>query len=188
MLLNLTIDEASELIESADMIREDQVIPGHFRPCSKSPYQNGYDWLYRYEKTMAEFLESKLVSYPSDLIGQKSLLHEALSNAFCHAHHRNRLKPITVRYVLGGKGLIMQVIDGGKGFNTQKVYKQYRKKRRYLTSIGNGIRQMAKSRHYGVFYNSKGTAFQLLHLYEQKLDDLFSDRLVAATESRVEMA
>lgn len=188
MLLNLTIDEASDFIDSAEKIKEDQVIPGHFRPCPESPYQTGYDWLYRYEQTMAQFLEPKLKSQPDDLIGEKSLLHEALSNAFDHAHHHDRLRPITVSVLLGDKGFIIQVADCGKGFNLQKVYKHYRKKRRYLTTVGNGIRRMAETHQYGVFYNPKGTQVHLLYLFKNNLEDLFSDRLAVVPKAQAATA
>jgi hypothetical protein len=188
MLLNLTIDEAGEFIEFAEIIKEDKVIPGHFRPCPESPYPAGYDWLYRYEQTIAEFLEPTLKSHPDDLIGEKSLLHEALSNAFEHAHHHDRLKPITVSVLLGDKGFVIQVADCGKGFNLQKVYKHYRKKRRYLSTVGNGIRRMAEAHQYGVFYNSKGTQVHLLYMFDDKLDDLIADRLAVQPEPQVEAA
>lgn len=186
MLLNLSISQAVDFLESPEIIREDKVVPGHFRPCPDSPYGTGFDWLYRYERSIAEFLKPLLKFYPSDLIGEKSLFHEALSNAFCHAHHRNTLQPISVRFMLGDKGLIIRVADRGKGFNVQKVYKQYRKKRRYLTSVGNGIRLMAASQRYGTFYNDKGTSLYLLYPFEKKLVDLPSDRIAAMPERKVE--
>jgi hypothetical protein len=182
MLLNFDVSQASEFIESPETIREDRVIPGHFRPCPESPYGAGFDWLYRYELKIATFLEPWLKSPLSDLIGEKSLLHEALSNAYCHAHHRDPLKPITVRVLLGSQGLIIQVNDCGKGFNVQKVYKHYRKKRRYLTCVGNGIRLMAASSRCGAFYNQKGTAVHLLYPFHQKLDELSSNRIDATPE------
>lgn len=188
MLLNLTIDKASEIIESAEIIKEDRVIPGHFRPCAKSPYQPGYDWLYRYEQTMIKFLKSKLKSHPTDLIGEKSLLHEALFNAFCHAHHHDRLKPITVSVLLGDRGFIIQVSDLGKGFNLQKAYKHYRKKRRYLTTVGNGIRRMAEADQYGVFFGPKGTQVHLLYLFDNNLNDLFADHLAVVPKSQAKAA
>lgn len=186
MLLDFNFDQACDFLESAEIIREDQVIPGHFRPSPESPYGTGYDWLYRYELKIAAFLESRLQSFPSDLIGAKSLLHEAMSNAFRHAHHRNPLKPITVRFFMGNHGLMIRVADCGKGFNVQKSYKHYHKKRRYLTSVGNGIRLMAASPRYGVFYDQKGTAFHLIYLFEKELAELSSQRLSAAPELQVE--
>ena len=188
MLLNLTIDEACNIIGSAEIIKEDQVIPGHFRPCPESPYPPGYDWLFRYEQTMAEFLESKLKSHSGEMIGEKSLIHGALSNAFCHGHHLDRLIPITVSVLLGDKGFIIQVADRGKGFNLQKVYKHYRKKRRYLTTVGNGIRRMAEACQFGIFYDQKGTRVHLLSLFDDNLDDLFADRLAVVPASQAEAA
>jgi hypothetical protein len=186
MLLDLSIDQACDFLESTEIIREDQVIPGHFRPCPESPYGTGYDWLYRYEHKIAAFLQSRLQSLPSDLIGAKSLLHQAMSNAYCHAHHRNMLKPIIVRFISGDQGFMIRVTDCGKGFNVQKTYKHYRKKRRYLTSVGNGIRLMAAAPQYGVFYNQKGTAFHLIYLFEKELAELSSGRISAAPEPQVE--
>jgi hypothetical protein len=182
MLLNLDVSKASEFIEAPEVIRKDQVIPGHFRPCPESPYGQGFDWLYRYELKISAFLKPWLKPPPSDLIGEKSLLHQALSNAYCHAHHRDPLKPITVRVLLGSQGLIIQVNDCGKGFKVQKVYKHYRKKRRYLTCVGNGIRLMAASSRYGAFYNQQGTAFHLLYPFHKKLDELSSSRIDAKPE------
>ncbi len=188
MLLNLNIGQACDLIDSPEMIREDQVIPGHSRPCPDSPYGTGYDWLYRYERTIAAFLEPWMKPHHSDLFGNKGLLHQALSNAFCHAHHRNPLQSITVRILLGGQGLIIRVTDCGKGFNVQKLYKHYRKKRRYLTSVGNGIRLMAAAPHYGIFYNQNGTEFSLLYLFEKRITELSPELFATQPEPLVETA
>lgn len=186
MLLDFNFDQACDFLESVEIIREDQVIPGHFRPCSQSPYATGFDWLYRYELKIASFLELRLQALPSDLIGEKCLLNEAMTNAFCHAHHGNTLKPITVRFLLGSQGFMIRVTDCGKGFNVQKTYKHCRKKRRYLTSVGNGIRLMAASPQYGVFHNQKGTAFHLIYLFEKELAELSFDRIATAPEHQVE--
>jgi hypothetical protein len=188
MLLNLTMEEAGDFIESAEIIKQDQVIPGHFRPCPASTYKSGLDWLYRYEQAMLDFLAPKLASRPDDLMGEKSLFHEAMCNAFCHGHHRDRLKPITVTVLLGDKGFMIRVADGGRGFNLQKVYKHCRMKRRFLTAAGNGIRRMAHSERYGVFFNRKGTEFHLLYLFENKLAEHFSDRFAVFLEPCAEAA
>jgi len=50
------------------------------------------------------------------LTGEMGLIYIALSNAFCHGHHKDPLKPITVIVLLGAKGLIIRVSDCGKGF------------------------------------------------------------------------
>jgi hypothetical protein len=188
MLLDLTREEAEDFIASAEVIKQDQVIPGHFRPCPESTYQPGFDWLYRYEQTLLKFPNPKQASHPDDLTGEKSLFHEAMCNAFSHAHHRDRLKPIMVSVVLGDKGVMIQVADGGRGFNLQKAYRHYRMKRRYLTAAGDGIRRMAESKRYGVFYNRKGTKFHLLYLFSNNLAEHFSDRLAVVLEPHAEAA
>jgi hypothetical protein len=188
MLLTLGPDQALELIESPELMREDQVIPGHFRPVPGSPYGPGYDWIYRYEGKLARFLEPLLQYHQSELTGEKGLLYQALSNAFCHAHHKDRLKPITVSVLLGEKGLIVRVSDCGKGFNVPRVYKHCMHKKRYLTSVGNGIRFMAASPHFGVFYNQKGTQINLLYLFKNGLGTLSSDLIAAAPGQQIEYA
>jgi len=137
---------------------------------------------------MLRFLPPKLASHPDDLFGEESLFHEALCNAFIHGHHRDRLKPITVTVLLGDKGVMIRVADGGRGFNLQKVYRHCRMKRRYLTAAGDGIRRMAESHRYGVFYSHNGTEFNLLYLFEDKLAEQFSDRLAVNLEPCAEAA
>lgn len=186
MLLTLDCDQALELIEAPELIREDQVIPGHFRPFPGSPYGPGYGWIFRYEGKLARFLEPLLKSHQVELTGEKGLLFQALSNAFCHAHHKDRLKPITVSVLLGRTGLIIRVSDCGKGFNVPRIYKHYVYKKRHFTSVGSGIRFMAASPHFGIFYNQRGTQINLLYLFEDGLNRLSSDLVAAAPEQQVE--
>ena len=188
MLLTLAPSQAFELIESLEMIREDQVIPGHFRPCKDSPYGPGYDWIYRYTLKIGNFLEQQLHPHHMELIGERGLLYQALSNAFCHAHHKDPLKPITVNVMQGRIGLIIRASDSGKGFKVQKIFKHYTKNKRHFTSVGSGIRLMASSPHYGIFYNQKGTQINFLYLFENGLTSLPADLIVAAPEQQVECA
>ena len=80
MLLTLTPDQALELLESLETIREDNIVPGHFRPCPDSPYGPGYDWVYRYESKIGPLLEPFLNPHQSELLGKHGLLLQALSN------------------------------------------------------------------------------------------------------------
>ena len=73
-------------------------------------------------------------------------------------------------------------------FNLRKVLNHYRKKRRYLTTVGTGIRRMAETHQYGVFYNPKGTEVHLLCLFDDNLDDKFADRLAVAPPTQAEAA
>lgn len=186
MLLTLRPSQVHELIESLEMIREDKVVPGHFRPCTDSPYESGYDWLYRYERSIALFLGPRLKYHHTELTGENGLLYEVLSNAFCHAHHKDPLKPIIVSVLFGRIGLLVRVSDCGKGFNVQKVFKHYVKKKRYFTSVGNGIRAMASSPHFSIFYNRKGTTVNILYLFDNAQTKLPADLIVAVPEQQIE--
>ena len=99
---------------------------------------------------------------------------------------KDRLKPITVSVLLGEKGLIVRISDFGKGFNVPRIYKHYIYKKRYFTSVGSGLRCMAASAHFGVFYNQKGTQINLLYLFENGLTRLSSDLIAAAPEQQAE--
>lgn len=184
MLLTINPSQARELFESLELFREDKIIPGHFRPCKDSPYGHGYDWIYRYERKIAPFIEPRLKAHHTELTGEKGLLYEALTNAFCHAHRKDPLKPITVGIHTGRIGLLVRVSDCGKGFNVQKVFKHYVKKKRYFSWVGSGIRLMALSPHFSVFYNQKGTTVNLLYLFDNGLTMLPADLIVASPESQ----
>jgi anti-sigma regulatory factor (Ser/Thr protein kinase) len=76
---------------------------------------------YAMSENLARFLEPLLQSHQAELTGEKGLLYQALANAFRHAHHEDRLKPITVSVLLGRTGLIIRVSDCGRGFNVPRI-------------------------------------------------------------------
>jgi hypothetical protein len=179
MLLAIDRLQAFQLIGSPRLIREDRVVPGEFPDCPDSPYKPGYDWLFRYERQIAAFLEKWLRPYRYELIGQKGILCEALSNAFAHGHKKDPELPIFVRVFLGGKGLLVQIENDKRGFDVEEVYSRYRKRRHYYLRAGNGIRLMAESHNFGIFHDTKGKTFHLLYLFDCQLDQLPPDMIFA---------
>lgn len=165
MLLALDPSEALALIGPHRILRDELIIPERFPVCPNSPYQQGYDWLYRYEREIAAFLDPWLKPFRYELIGDKGLLCEALSNAFYHGHQRNVSQPIAVRVVVGQHGLLVRIKDNGAGFEMADVFKSYLTNQRYYALAGNGIRLMAQNQRFGIFYADSGTAFHLLYLF-----------------------
>jgi hypothetical protein len=58
------------------------------------------------------------------------------------------------------------------GFNVDKVYQSYRKKKIYYHTVGNGIHLMASSHRFGIFYSPVGATFHLLYLFDENLEQL----------------
>lgn len=169
MLLSITEKEALELIRSPRIIHEECLVPADSPPCPNSPYRHGYDWLYRYERQIAAILEPWLKKQRYDLIGEKGILCEALSNAFFHGHGKDAQMCIQVSIYQGGHGLLVRIADSGKGFDIANVYRRYLHRRLYYTSAGNGIRLMVNSQSFGIFYSPSGSTFYLLYLFSGDL-------------------
>lgn len=170
MLLTMEPGQALVLIESPRLVREDTIIPGQIPEHPDSPYQAAYDWLFVYERQLAAFLEEWLRPYRFELIGEKGILCEALSNAFCHGHAKDPCKPIVLYVFKGKKGLLVRIKDSGEGFDVQTVYHRFCNNKHYYSTAGNGLRLMAQSRRFGVFYDATGTAFHLLYFFDGTLD------------------
>ncbi len=174
MWLSVDLKGALDFIQSPELIRDDIIIPENFPACVDSTYRSGYDWLYRYERDIAAFLEPWLKPYRYDLIGEKGILCEALSNAFSHGHAKDPTRAIFLKVYLGSRGLLVRVSDTGDGFNVQQVLQGYLQKKVYYHTAGNGIRLMAGSKCFGVFYDGCGRAFHLLYDFERQFFGLQS--------------
>ncbi|MEJ2038093.1 MAG: ATP-binding protein [Desulfosarcinaceae bacterium] len=172
MILNLTCSEALDLIGSPRIILQDEVIPGNFPDCPNSLYRPEYDWLFQYERRIAAFLEKWLRPYRYELIGNKGILCEALSNAFSHGHRKDPGQVINVCVWQGEKGLLIEIRDHGKGFNIHETYSSYSSRKPYFNLAGNGLRLMAQSTRFGIFHHAGGTAFCMLHLFKENLREL----------------
>ena len=172
MLLTINLQHALVIIESPELIRDETVVPAEFPPHPDCPYRRGYDWLYRYERQIVRFLAPWLSPYRYELIGEKGILCEALSNAFCHGHQKDPQRPIDLKVFRGRKGLLIQIKDDGEGFYVKEVQDRYLRKKRYYNTAGNGFHLMASSAHFGIFYDRSGTAFHLLYLFDGNLEAL----------------
>jgi anti-sigma regulatory factor (Ser/Thr protein kinase) len=172
MLLQIETPRALRLIDTPRLAREESVVPMDFPEHADSPYRPEYGWLFLYERQIAAFLETWLRPFRYELIGEKGILCEALSNAFCHGHHKDPRKPIAVRVWVGGQGLLVQIQDSGPGFDVQAVYQRFLANRDYYSTAGNGLRLMAQSQRFGVFHDDTGRRFHLLYFFSDNLEHL----------------
>ena len=168
----MNFDSAMDFIHAAELVRDDTIVPAQVPECVNSTYRRGYDWLYRYERDIAGFLEPWLKPYRYDLIGEKGILCEALSNAFSHGHQKDPKQPILVHVYLGEHGLLVRIADSGAGFDVKNVMQRYFQKKHYYNTAGNGFHLMATSTKFGIFYNARGTVFHLLYAFHCRVQSL----------------
>lgn len=180
MLFKISLGEAFRKIKKPELILEDVIIPKDCPFVSNSPYRQGYDWLFKYERRLARFLEAWLKKHRHELIGEKGILCEALSNAYYHGHKKNPLLPIEVKVYSGELGLIVQIKDKGTGFVVENIRKNYKKSKNYFHLAGNGLRLSICSKRFGVFYNTRGNVFHLVYLFDGNI------AVLAKTELRSE--
>ncbi|MGD9212718.1 MAG: ATP-binding protein [Desulfobacteraceae bacterium] len=167
MLLSISFKNALKLIGNGKEILHENIIPKEFPLNPNSTYRTGYHWLYRYERDLIGHLSPWLEHFRYELIGEKGLLAEALSNAFYHGHRKDPKLCIEVTIYVGLKGILVKIHDCGAGFDVKKIYNHYLKGKPYFHTAGNGIRSMANSKLFGIFYNNLGNTFHLLYLFEQ---------------------
>jgi len=166
MLIKLSIYEGLTQISRPELILDETVIPSRCTPNPNSPYKANYEWLFEYERKLCRFLKPWMSHLRYELIGDKGVLCEALSNAFSHAHGKDPDKLITVRVYKGEQGLLIRIKDCGNGFDVQFVIKQYAKGKTYYHTAGNGLHNMVIS-PFDIFYTDNGAAFNLLYLFDK---------------------
>lgn len=165
MLTDLTLEDGLSRIRNPQILFRETLVPS---ACGKNPnstYRPEYDWLFTYERILAGILEPWTAHLRYDLIGEKGVLCEALSNAFCHGHKKDSSKPIVLSIYLGDRGLIVRVKDEGAGFDLRQVEEQFVRGKSYFHLAGNGLRLMIHSPHFQIFFTDGGTGFNLMYLF-----------------------
>jgi len=172
MFLDLTYPAALRFIGESERIWSECVVPRDCPPVSHSPYRPGYDWLFTYERLLAKVLSPWLKDFRHSLIGDRGILSEAMSNAYCHGNGRDDTQPIELSVEKGERGIVVRIKNGGTGFNVHQVISDFRNGRGYFHLAGNGIRTMVESEDFGVFFDDNGTAFHLLYAFNSALREL----------------
>lgn len=165
MLTDIALKEGFARIQNARILFSEVLIPS---ACGKNPnstYRTEYDWLFTYERILAGVLEPWTAHLRYELIGEKGILCEALSNAFCHGHKKDPLKPIQLSIYLGDRGLIVRIMDDGPGFDLKEVKERFTRGKSYFHLAGNGFRLMIQNPHFQIFFTDGGSAFNLMYLF-----------------------
>lgn len=174
MILDISFYNILDKLGHCRVAFNETILPDRCPPVPNSPYRPGYDWLFVYERKLASFLEPWLKSYRYELIGEKGLLCEALSNAYCHGNKRNGALPIHVRVYVGTFGLLIQIQDSGTGFDVNQVLTDCANRKAYFHQAGNGTRLMVESKIFGVFYEKGGATFYMVYAFDEDLQKLSS--------------
>ncbi|WP_035277269.1 ATP-binding protein [Desulforegula conservatrix] len=178
MITDINLDKGLMNIFDGRVIFTETIIPSD---CTKNPnstYKPEYDWLFTYERIIAGVLDPWMSHLRFELIGDKGIICEALSNAFCHGHKKDPTKPIELNVYLGEKGLIIRIKDTGTGFEIDRVMDRYIKGKAYFHMAGNGLKRMIDSRDFHIFFTDNGTGFNLMYLFNQSRPFISSVKVV----------
>ncbi len=165
MLIRTTYEAALRFLGDAHLLWDETVVPHDIPLLSHHPYVSEYGWLFSLERRLARLVEPWLQSYRHDLIGSKGVLNEALSNAYCHAHKRDAGLSMQITIHRSSKGILIRIKDQGKGFDVESTIRRCQSGRDYYKIAGNGLRLMMESRSFQIFFDERGTACHLLHLF-----------------------
>lgn len=166
-MTDINLDKGLISILNARVIFTETIIPSACSKNSNSIYKPEYEWLFTYERILAGILDPWMAHLRFELIGDKGILCEALSNAFCHGHKKDPTRPIELNVFLGEKGLIIRIKDTGSGFEIDKVMDQYVKGKAYFHMAGNGLKRMIDSSDFHIFFSDNGSGFNLMYLFNQ---------------------
>ncbi len=164
MLTRLSIYDGLTKIVQPELILDETIVPSKCPTNINSLYTPEYEWLFGYERKLCHFLKPWMAKFRYQLIGDKGVLCEALSNAFSHGHKKNPVTPITIRVYKGRMGLLIRIKDRGEGFNIKTVFQKYSSGKAYYHTAGNGFKNMADS-PFDIFFTDNGSAFNLLYLF-----------------------
>jgi anti-sigma regulatory factor (Ser/Thr protein kinase)/predicted regulator of Ras-like GTPase activity (Roadblock/LC7/MglB family) len=165
MFVNGRYDEVVQRL-AGETVLELEIVPARYPHEANSPYRPGYDWLFKIEREVARQLDPWLRAQRYHLIGNKGLLCEALSNAFCHGHRKQAELPILVRAVVGDAGIMISILDAGPGFDVEAVLEKVRSGKQYYHIAGNGMLRLAGSQDFFIFYDQEGCRCNLVHLFD----------------------
>ena len=104
----------------------------------------------------------------------KAAVPAVLSNVFCHGNDRNPQEPIRIYVQVGDKGILVKLCDTWAGFDVRRTLERFRTGKAYSSVAGKGVRRMAESPDFGVFFNRNGNGFHLIYLFEGDLRRLKS--------------
>jgi hypothetical protein len=179
VLIEMSYDGALDLIGEHTVVLRERVVPAEVERLSHCPYRPEYGWLFTLERRVGRILDQWLSGHRRELIGPGGLLSEALSNAYCHGHRRDAAKPMWIRIVVGGDGVLIRIKDSGSGFDYREVARGVIHKRTYFHNAGRGLMRAVTAEHFAVFYTDGGQAFNLFHLYGRKPSELGPAAVIA---------
>lgn len=164
MIVATDFETALSRIQSESIFLDWSLVPADFPFAADSPYRAGYDWLFVAEKKVMRLSPPWLRELRFELIGERGVLSEALSNAFCHAHQRQENLPIHIQGHLGTAGIMFSVRDRGEGFDVQALLIKAHSGKKYFQNAGNGFVRMTSSEKFNVFYDLNGRRCNIYHL------------------------
>jgi hypothetical protein len=165
MIAGMTLEQALAAIGESEVLLDETVVPSSCPVVDHSPYRPEYGWMFRVERRVARAVESCLPDRRSELIGPGGLVSESLANAFLHGNRRDANRPISIHLLRGRRGVLLRIHDCGSGFDVGSKVASLHSGRQYFEVAGRGLRAMASSRTFRVFFGDRGSTLCLLHLF-----------------------
>jgi hypothetical protein len=163
VVIEATLPEALARIGGGEVLLDDVVVPAECVPCADAPYRLEYAWMFHAERRVARTLDPWLVAHRGELVGPGGVLSEALANAYRHGHGRDPRLPIRILVTRGARGLLVRIEDRGPGFDVAGTLHRFRAGKPYFDVAGGGLRALAGTTRFGVFWSDGGRAVHLLH-------------------------
>ncbi len=167
MFVITNLEAALAQIQAESVFLDWELIPEDHPFAANSPYRNGYDWLYIAERKILQASPPWIRDLRFELIGERGVLSEALSNAFCHAHDRRDNLPIHIKGHLGPGGILFSIRDQGRGFDVQDLLQKARSGKKYFQIAGNGVVRMESAQQFNIFYDMNGSRCNIYHVLKK---------------------
>jgi len=164
MIIQSSFSEGLEVTGCTAPFWEVTISPAEIDSLPHNPYRPEYSWLFTLERMIARRAEPEMSLWRHDLIGSRGILTEALSNAYCHAHGRDRDRPIHISVYKHGLNVLIRIQDSGPGFPVDETVRRCLEGKRHFKLAGNGMRRMLEHPTLVIFYDDEGRAFHVLQV------------------------
>ena len=163
---DMTFEDMKKEIKFRKYILNETINP--IKNPSKFSGFDGLDYLSR-ENIKVENARCLSLRYISNTLGWlgsgngfKDYLRELQYNAFMHGNKWNKNLDVKIKLGFGEKGLIFRIEDSGEGFNYEKLYEDFKNKKRYSKNKGSGFRKFNEGKNHVVSWEGKGNIANLM--------------------------
>jgi anti-sigma regulatory factor (Ser/Thr protein kinase) len=166
VLINATLEQMLEEIKSAELFREDRIVPSqlegtktraHARFLENSTY--AHEVLLPISKAEEEF-DDEPTPWPTRLY---LAIHAAIENAMMRGNGDDISLPIFIKYFVGQEGIVVQIKDSGPGFDFEAIQQKYLSRSPFAQGGGIGFRSYNGIPNLSVSFENGGNTINLMY-------------------------